>query len=140
MIWDCRFRVCCLHPRPATRHLLDRQRRPKMGRPASCVLWRRSQTQATPGGSKPRPNVPRSIWAKWTGVPSQEPQFYPSGSRITGSMILVFLSTASTMVRCSTPSPLLATTGRTWRRLGREKRTVNVPSGCRRTGSPLSVT
>ena len=37
---------------------------------------------------------------------------YSTGSRLTGSMTFVFRSTASTMVRCSAPSRLLATIGR----------------------------
>ncbi len=51
-------------------------------------------------------------------------------------MTFVLRSTARTIVRCSAPSPLLATTGSTWRRSGRLKRTANVPSGRSRTGSP----
>ena len=43
-------------------------------------------------------------------------------------MTFVFRSTAKTIVRCSAPSRLLATIGRTWRRSGRLKRTANVPS------------
>ena len=61
-------------------------------------------------------------------------------SRLTGSMTLVFRSTANTIVRCSAPSRLLATIGRTWRRSGRLKRTANVPSLRIFTGSPRSVT
>ena len=38
------------------------------------------------------------------------------------------------------PSLLLATTGMTWRRSGRWSRTVKVPSGRSRTGSPRNVT
>ena len=43
---------------------------------------------------------------------------YTSGSRMIGSIVFVLRSTASTIVCCSTPSELLATTGRTWRRSG----------------------
>ena len=66
--------------------------------------------------------------------------FVPPGSWLTGSMTFVLRSTAKTIVRCSAPSRLLATIGRTWRRSGRLKRTANVPSLRILTGSPRSVT
>lgn len=60
--------------------------------------------------------------------------------RLTGSMTLVFLSTASTTVRCSDPSRLQATIGKSCRRSGKLILTVKVPSGRSFTGSPESVT
>ena len=51
-------------------------------------------------------------------------------------MTFVFRSTARTIVRCSAPSRLLATIGKTWRRSGRLNRTANVPSLRILTGSP----
>ena len=57
-------------------------------------------------------------------------------SRVIGSMTFVFRSTANTIVRCSAPSRLLATTGSSCRRSGMLSRTVNVPSGRNSTGSP----
>ena len=55
-------------------------------------------------------------------------------------MTFVLRSTAKTIVRCWVPSWLLATTGKTWRRSGRLKRTANVPSLRSLTGSPRRVT
>ena len=49
-------------------------------------------------------------------------------------------STASTMVRSSTPSADDATAGMICRLSGRLKRIVKVPSGRSLTGSPCSVT
>ena len=47
-----------------------------------------------------------------------------AGSRMTGSITFVLRSTAKTIVRCSTPSQVLATSGNTCRRSGRLKRTA----------------
>ena len=65
---------------------------------------------------------------------------YECDSRIIGSITFVLRSIARTIVLCSTPSRLLATTGSNWRRSGMLNRTVKVPSGRSFTGSPAKVT
>lgn len=65
---------------------------------------------------------------------------YSPDSRIIGSITFVLRSTAKTTVRCSTPSGLLAVTGKTWRRSGMLNRAANEPSARSFTGVPASVT
>lgn len=73
---------------------------------------------STPGTEKANTGVSARFAAYWL----------PPPSRISVSIRFVFRSTAKTMVRCSTPSAELATSGITWRLSGMFIRTVNVPS------------
>ena len=79
---------------------LDDPRVARDGRRRNCRSTRRRREIARAG----RPGG---------GKGSRHACVYSPGSRITGSMTFVLRSTARTMVRCSAPSPLLATTGST---------------------------
>ena len=64
---------------------------------------------------------------------------YSLPSWIIGSSCLVLRSTASTIVRSSTPSAEVATAGMICLLSGKLKRIVKLPSGRRVTGSPCNV-